>query len=100
MSGGVRVSVTERGHTLVTTNSTLTTTGGLTLYATKLVGTLTVAKVGLVTLTFTPTTIDAILLKFVNLLTGAVPITMTNVTTDQFLISATNQMWGTPIERF
>jgi hypothetical protein len=100
MTGGVRVSVTENGHTLVTDNSTLTTSGGLTLYATKLVGTLTVAGTGLVTLTFTPTTIDAILLKFVNLLTGVVPIAMTHVTTDQFLISAASQVWGSPVEGF
>jgi hypothetical protein len=89
LASGVTLTVTPQGGATSTTNSpTLSFDGNITLYATKLTGTLSIAGHGIVTLTFTPTTIDAILLKFVNLLSGLVPLTMTNVITDQPITSA------------
>jgi hypothetical protein len=90
LTDGVTVTITEQGHTLTTSNTALTTTGGLTLYATKLTGTIE----GIVgPLTFTPTTIDALLLKVTDLVTGLIPITMTNVSIDQFLMIGGTQQW-------
>lgn len=83
LTDGVELSVTQNGLTTETQSPTLDFTGDMTLYATKLTGTLAG-----IPLTFTPTTIDAIVLKFVNFLTGLVPITMTNVTTYQPVTTA------------
>jgi hypothetical protein len=83
LAGGVTESVTQDGITTVTTSPTLAFSGGVTLYATKLSGSL-----GIVPLTFTPSTVSGILLSVANLITGVVPITLTGVTTDQPLVSA------------
>jgi hypothetical protein len=89
LTDGVNLSVTQSGLTTVTSSPTLDFNGSMTLYATKLSGDL----LG-VPLTFTPTTIDAILLKIVNLATGIVSITLTNVVTDQPLTSANSLTTG------
>jgi hypothetical protein len=89
LTDGVNLSVTQSGLTTVTRSPTLAFNGNMTLYATQLSGDL----LG-VPLTFTPTTIDAILLKIVNLATGIVSITLTNVVTDQPLTSANSLTTG------
>jgi hypothetical protein len=83
LAGGVTESVTQDGVTTMTTSPTLAFSGNVTLYATKLSGSL-----GIIPLTFTPSTISGILLNVANLITGVLPITMTGVTTDQPLVSA------------
>jgi hypothetical protein len=83
LSGGVTVVVTQDGTTVTTDSATQAFSDGVTLYATKLSGTLAG-----VPLTFTPDTVSAVLLTVASVLTGLVPITMTGVTTDQLLISA------------
>lgn len=77
------ITVTQDGATTITRSPVLTFTGGMTLYATKLSGSL----LGL-PLTFTPSTASSILLNISNLLTGLVPITMTRVTTTQPITTA------------
>jgi hypothetical protein len=84
LSGDVTVSVTQDGLTTDTVSPTLGFSGGMTLYATQLCGSI----YGLVPKCFTPSTSSAILLELANLLTGIVPITMTDVTTDQPLTTA------------
>jgi hypothetical protein len=74
------VSVTESSHTSDTTSPKLMFDGGMTLFATKLCGTI-YGVVGPVC--FTPTTVDAVLLKIANVLTSNAPLQMTNVTTYQ-----------------
>jgi hypothetical protein len=59
------------------------TASGVTMYATKLSGSL----LG-VPLTFTPSTASAVLLDVANLVTGVVPLTLTSVTADQTVILA------------
>ncbi len=83
LAGGVTDSVSDGGAATVTTSPTLAFSGGVTLYATKLSGSLLGVPV-----TFTPSTISGILLSVANLLTSQVPITLTNVTTDQPLAIA------------
>ena len=83
LAGGVTDTVTQGGSTTVTSSPTLAFSGGVTLYATKLTGSL----LG-VPLTFTPSTVSAVLLSVANLLTGVTTITMTNVTTDQPIVIA------------
>lgn len=83
LAGGVTESVTQGGITTVTSSPTLAFSGSVTLYATRLSGSL-----GGIPLTFTPSTISGVLLSVANLLTSAVPITLTAVTTDQPLVSA------------
>lgn len=83
LAGGVTDSVSDGGITTETTSPTLAFSGGVTLYATKLSGSLLGIPV-----TFTPSTISAILLRIANLLTSQVPITLSNVTTDQPLAIA------------
>jgi hypothetical protein len=83
LSGNVTTTVTEDGQTTVTAASSLDFTGGITLYATKLSGTL----LGIPT-TLTPGSVLTLLLHLLNTLTPAVPLTMTNVTTDQPLVMA------------
>ncbi|HEY6492982.1 MAG TPA: hypothetical protein VIZ43_06890 [Trebonia sp.] len=105
LTGTVTVTVTENGSTVTTVSSSQDFSDGVTLYATKLTGSLqTVAGVGVpgvaVPLSFTPSTIGVSLLKLpnvgelklTNIITGAVPLTLTNVTTDQLLISGGTQV--------
>lgn len=95
LSGNVTVTVTQDGATVTTVSASQDFSDGVTLYATKLSGSL----LG-VPLTFTPATISASLLtlpnagllQLANLVTGAIPLTMTNVTTDQLLISGGTQV--------
>jgi hypothetical protein len=83
LSGNVTATVTENGQTTVTQSSTLAFSGGVTLYATKLSGSL----LGIPT-TLTPGNVLTLLLHLLNTVTPAVPLTMTNVTTDQPLVIA------------
>jgi Family of unknown function (DUF6114) len=83
LSGNVTTTVTEDGQTTVTAASTLDFSGGITLYATKLSGTL----LGVPT-TLTPDSVLTVLLHLLNTVTPLVPLTMTNVTTDQPLVMA------------
>ena len=96
LSGNVTVAVTQDGKTVTTVTASQDFSGGVTLYATQLSGSL----VG-IPLTLTPSTItvadllklpNAGELQLLNLLTGAIPLTMTGVTTDQFLISGSSQV--------
>jgi hypothetical protein len=95
LSGNVTVTVTQDGTTVTTVSAAQDFSDGVTLYATKLSGSL----LG-IPLTFTPSTISASLLtlpnagllKLANLVTGAIPLTLTNVTTDQLLISGGTQV--------
>jgi hypothetical protein len=83
LSGNVTATVTENGQSTVTQSSSLAFSGGVTLYATKLSGSL----LGIPT-TLTPGTVLTLLLHLLNTVTPAVPLTMTNVTTDQPLVIA------------
>jgi hypothetical protein len=83
LAGGVTDTVTQSGTTTVTSSPTLAFSGGVTLYATKLTGSL----LG-VPLTFTPSTVSAVLLTLASVLTSSATITMTNVTTDQPIVIA------------
>jgi hypothetical protein len=83
LTGGVRATVSQNGHTTVTTNSSLDFRGGVVLYATKLSGNL----LG-VPITLTPGSVITVLLKLLNSLTPLVPVTMTAVTTDDFLVGS------------
>ena len=87
LSGTVTVTVTENGTTVTTVSATQDFSGGVTLYSTKLSGSL----LG-VPLTFTPSTVSAVLLSVASVATGLVPITMTGITTDQLLISGGTQV--------
>jgi len=105
LSGTVTVTVTQNGVTVTTVSASQDFSDGVTLYATKLTGSLqAVAGLGVpgvgVPLTFTPATIGVSLLnlpnigelQLTNLLTGAIPLTITGVTTDQLLISGGTQV--------
>ena len=83
LAGGVTNTVAQGGTTTVTSSPTLAFSGGVTLYATKLTGSL----LG-VPLTFTPSTVSAVLLTIASVLTSSATITMTNVTTDQPIVIA------------
>lgn len=83
LASGVADTVTEGGGNTVTSSPALTFSGGATLYATRLCGSLAG-----IPLCFTPTTVSGVLLSLANLLTGVVPITFTNVTTDQPIVLA------------
>jgi hypothetical protein len=83
LAGSVTDTVTQSGTTTVTSSPTLAFSGGVTLYATKLTGSL----LG-VPLTFTPSTVSAVLLTVASVLTSSATITMTNVTTDQPIVIA------------
>jgi hypothetical protein len=83
LTGNVTATVTEDGQTTVTQNSSLAFSGGVTLYATKLSGSLLGIPV-----TLTPGNVISILLHVLNTVTPLVPVTMTNVTTDQPLVFA------------
>jgi hypothetical protein len=83
LAGSVTDTVTQSGTTTVTSSPTLAFSGGVTLYATKLTGSL----LG-VPLTFTPSTVSAVLLTVASVLTSTATITMTNVTTDQPIVIA------------
>jgi len=83
LAGGVTDTVAQGGTTTVTSSPTLAFSGGVTLYATKLTGSL----LGL-PLTFTPSTVSAVLLTIASVLTSGATITMTNVTTDQPIVIA------------
>jgi hypothetical protein len=83
LAGGVTDTVAQGGTTTVTSSPTLAFSGGVTLYATKLTGSL----LG-VPLTFTPSTVSAVLLTIASVLTSGATITMTNVTTDQPIVIA------------
>ena len=76
-------TVTQSGTTTVTSSPALAFSGGVTLYATKLTGSLPG-----VPLTFTPSTVSAVLLTVASVLTSSATITMTNVTTDQPIVIA------------
>lgn len=87
LSGNVTATVAENGQTTVTQSSSLVFGGGVTLYATKLSGSL----LG-IPLTLTPHSVVSLLLHVLNTVTPAVPVTMTNVTTDQpFVLSGSLQ---------
>ncbi len=83
LSGNVTATVTQNGLTTVTQDSSLVFTGGVTLYATKLSGSL----LG-VPITLTPGNVVSLLLELLKTLTPLVPVTMTNVTTDQPFVLA------------
>ena len=83
LAGDVTDTVTQGGTTTTTASPTLAFSGGVTLYATKLTGSL----LG-VPLTFTPSTVSAVLLTIASVLTSQTTITMTNVTTDQPIVIA------------
>ena len=83
LAGSVTDTVTQGGTTTVTSSPMLAFSGGVTLYATKLTGSL----LG-VPLTFTPSTVSAVLLTVASVLTSSATITMTNVTTDQPIVIA------------
>jgi Family of unknown function (DUF6114) len=83
LSGNVTADVTQDGQTTVTQNSSLVFTGGVTLYATKLSGTL----LG-IPITLTPGNVISLLLQLLKTVTPLVPVTMTNVTTDQPFVLA------------
>jgi hypothetical protein len=83
LAGSVTDTVTQGGTTTVTSSPTLAFSGEVTLYATKLTGSL----LG-VPLTFTPSTVSAVLLTVASVLTSSATITMTNVTTDQPIVIA------------
>lgn len=83
LASGVTDTVTEGGVNTATSSPTLTFSGGATLYATKLCGSLAG-----VPLCFTPTTVSGLLLSAANLITGIAPIVFTNVTTDQPIVLA------------
>lgn len=83
LAGGVTDTVAQGGTTTVTSSPALAFSGGVTLYATKLTGSL----LG-VPLTFTPSTVSAVLLTIASVLTSGATITMTNVTTDQPIVIA------------
>jgi hypothetical protein len=89
LASGVTDTVTQGGSSTVTSSPTLTFSGSVTLYATKLCGSLSA-----VPLCFTPTTVSSVLLSIANLLTGVVPITFTNVTTDQPIVFAGSLQTG------
>jgi hypothetical protein len=74
--------ISEAGQTGTETDASFTASG-VTMYATKLSGSL----LG-VPLTFTPSTASAVLLDVANLVTGVVPLTLTSVTADQTVILA------------
>ena len=81
MSGATTV-ITEDGQTGTETDASFSASG-VTMYATKLSGSILGVPV-----TFTPSTASAVLLDLANVLTGVVPITMTDVTADQTVILA------------
>jgi hypothetical protein len=83
LADGVTDTVTQGGVSTVTSSPTLAFSGGVTLYATKLSGSLAG-----VPLTFTPSTISAVLLTISNLITSGGTITLTSVTTDQPIVIA------------
>ena len=83
LAGDVTDTVTQGATSTVTSSPTLAFSGGVTLYATKLTGSL----LG-VPLTFTPSTVSAVLLTIASVLTSQTTITMTNVTTDQPIVVA------------
>jgi hypothetical protein len=83
LAGDVTDTVTQGSTTTTTTSPTLAFSGGVTLYATKLTGSL----LG-VPLTFTPSTVSAVLLTIASVLTSQTTITMTNVTTGQPIVIA------------
>jgi hypothetical protein len=83
LSGNVTTTVTQDDQTTVTGASSLDFSGGITLYATKLSGSL----LGIPT-TLTPDNVLSLLLHLLNTVTPLVPLTMTNVTTDQPLVIA------------
>jgi hypothetical protein len=101
LSGNVTVTVTQDGTTVTTVSATQDFGDGVTLYATRLSGTVQ-AVPGLpgVPLTLSPSTIGVSLLKLPNAgllqlanpATGAIPLTLTGVTTDQLLISGGTQV--------
>jgi hypothetical protein len=101
LSGNVTVTVIQDGTTVTTVSATQDFGDGVTLYATRLSGTLQ-AVPGLpgAPLTFSPSTIGVSLLKLPNAgllqlanpVTGAIPLTLTGVTTDQLLISGGTQV--------
>jgi hypothetical protein len=90
LAGGVTDTVTQGANSTVTSSPTLAFSGEVTLYATKLSGSL----LG-VPLTFTPSTVSAVLLTIANVLTSSTTITMTNVTTDQPIVIAGALQTGT-----
>lgn len=101
LGGTVTVTVTQNGSTVTTVSATQDFGDGVTLYATKLSGSLqAVSGLPGVPLAFTPSTIGVSLLKLpnvgelqlANLVTGAIPLTLTGVTTDQLLISGGTQV--------
>jgi hypothetical protein len=101
LSGTVTVTVTQNGVTVTTVSATQDFSDGVTLYATKLSGSLqAVSGLPGVPLSFTPSTIGVSVLKLpnigelqlANLVTGAIPLTLTGVTTDQLLISGGTQV--------
>lgn len=84
--------ISENGVTATETDASFTASG-VTMYATRLSGSL----FGTIPVTFTPSTVTAAMIKlpdapailsFANVITGLVPITMTNVTADQTVILA------------
>jgi hypothetical protein len=83
LSGDVTATVTGGGETTVTQSSSLAFSGGVTLYATELSGSLLGVPV-----TLTPDSVVSVLLQVLNTLTPLVSLTLTNVTTDQPIVMA------------
>lgn len=88
MSNATTVIV-ENGQTGRETDASFSASG-VTMYATRLSGTIVApgTSLGVLPVTFTPSTASAVLLTITNLVTGTVPITMTNLTADQAVILA------------
>ena len=74
--------ISEEGQTATETDASFTASG-VTMYATRLSGSILGIPV-----TFTPSTASAVLLDIANVVTGAVPLTLTGVTADQTVILA------------
>jgi hypothetical protein len=85
LSGDVDLVVTQNGITTSTNSPMLDFSGNMTLYSTKLCGNI----YGVTSqVCFTPSTIDQVLRRITNVLTGVAPISMTDVTTYQPVTSA------------
>jgi len=89
LSGTPTLTIIQNGNPAVTRVSTLSFTGNVTLYATKLSGDLLGAPI-----TITPQSPLATILQLLAPLTQLVPVPMTNVVTDQPLTIADSSQWN------
>jgi hypothetical protein len=82
LTGTPTMTITQNGLTSATTASSMTFSGHVVLYATRLSGDLLGVPV-----TITPSSPLSLILKLANPVTPSVPLKLTNVTTDQPYIS-------------